>query len=355
MLYRVKQRERGYALMTAAACSIGIIAMTGLSVDLGRMYIARNEAQTFADSAALTAAVQLDGTLAGLTRARSAVTANTNRWHLGTTVFSGTQTEFATLQTGPWNANPASAAGVLFVRVRATTNPPLYFIPIVAGSSRGQVDAASVAGQVPKTGFREGSFPFSPIAHDAADPNFGLVPGHLYTLRWAAEPKLHHSNVCEGDDIQSIIDAANATGPERGFIEESSAENIRQTIEADRMTRPLAVGDTVVMSGGAKQTQQDSIVNRVRQDTDLTATTYAEYRANRTGNGRRVILAPVNTWNPDYRVLGFAAFFLTEPSTYLAANGGNKPFCAEYVGNYVQGSDHNGAGGPGAYVVRLVL
>jgi len=340
--------------MTAAACAVGMVAMLGLSVDLGRMYIARNEAQAYVDSAALSAALELDGSLTGLQRARNAVAASTNRWHLATAAFAGTQTKFSTAQTGPWDANPASATGLRFVRVWATADPPLYFIPIVTASTRGQVNAAAVAGQVQQTHYREGSFPFSPISHDESDPNYGLTPGTHYTLRWASAPRLHQ-RVCDGDDDQSIIDRANATGEERGYIEEISASVIREAIEGGYQTRPLAVGDVVNMTGGAKQTEQDAIVDRVRQDTDPNSRTYADYEAAGTGNGRRLIVVPINTWHPDYRVVGFATFFLMEPSVYQAANGGNKPFCAEFVqAGYVQGSHHQGAGGTGGYAVRLV-
>jgi Flp pilus assembly protein TadG len=340
--------------MTAAACAIGMVAMLGLSVDLGRMYIVRNEAQTYVDSAALSAALELDGSLTGLQRARDTVAASTNRWHLATAAFAGTQTKFSTAQAGPWDANPASATGVRFVRVWANADPPLYFIPIVTASTRGQVNAAAVAGQVRQTSYREGLFPFSPISHDESDPNYGLTPNQTYTLRWASAPRLHQ-RVCDGDDDQSIIDRANATGEERGYIEETGASVIRDAIEGDYQTRPLAIDDIVNMSGGSKQTQQDAIVNRVRQDTDFNSRTYAEYIAGGTGNGRRIIVVPINTWNPGYRVVGFATFFLMEPSVYQAANGGNKPFCAEFVqAGYVQGSHHQGAGGTGGYAVRLV-
>ncbi len=352
MAAKARDGQRGYALLVTAGGAICLIAMLGLSVDLGRIYIVRNEAQAYADSAAMKAALELDGTLVGLTRARNAVAEATNRWHMGNSRFTGTQVAFAATATGTWSTNPGSGTGLMFVRVQATTDPPLYFMPIVGQSSRSVVKATAIAGQIPKTGFSEGSFPFSPIAHDASDPNFGLTKGQVYTLRWAASPKLHHHNVCDGDDIQSIIDAATTTGEERGYIEETSSDIIREAIEADYQTKPLAIGDIVNMTGGAKQTQQDSIINRVRQDTDSVSTSYAEY----TGNGRRLIAVPINTWSPDYRVVGFAAFFLLDASAYQGATGGNKPFCAEYVGPYVQGSSHQGAGagGAGTFVVRLV-
>jgi hypothetical protein len=332
-----------------------MVAVVGLAVDLGRMYIVRNEAQAYADSVAMKAALELDGTPAGLARARTAVAAATNRWHFGNSSFAGTLLDFGATANGAWSPNPAFATGLMFARVRATTNPPLYFMPIVGQSSRGVVRAAAIAGQIPKMGFREGSFPFSPMAHDASDPNFGLIRGFHYTLRWAASPRLHHNNVCYGDDGGWVVAAATASGEERGYIEETSSDLIREAIEGDYQTRPLEVGDTVTMTGGTKQTQQDSLINRVLQDTDSVSWTYAEYVAQGTGNGRRLVFVPINTWSPEYRVVGFAAFFLRVPSIYQTATGGNKPFCAEYVGPYVQGSSHQGAGGAaGVYVVRLV-
>jgi uncharacterized membrane protein len=39
-----------------------LLGMVGLAIDLGRMYIAKSEAQSFVDSAALAAAAQLNGT-----------------------------------------------------------------------------------------------------------------------------------------------------------------------------------------------------------------------------------------------------------------------------------------------------
>ena len=48
-----------------------------------------------ADSAALYAAQQLDGTTAGITAANSAVAANPNAWNFGTTAFTGTITEYS--------------------------------------------------------------------------------------------------------------------------------------------------------------------------------------------------------------------------------------------------------------------
>ncbi|HXG33230.1 MAG TPA: pilus assembly protein TadG-related protein [Bryobacteraceae bacterium] len=344
--------KRGFVLLATAAGLVAMVGALGLSVDLGRLYIARNEAQSYADAAALAAALELDGTSAGIVRARDRALALPNRWHLGTASFTGTEVDFATSAAGPWLPAPSSAVNYRFVRVRAAATASLYFIPVVAGQTSSTVRALAVAAQVPKTNFNEGILPFSPMAHDAADPNFGFTPGQRYTLRWGANPKVG-PNVCPGDNHDTWVTLAEAgNASERGYIEETSSAVIRMAIEQNYQSRPLAVGDTVVMTGGNKQTQRDSLINRINQDTDKYSATYAEYVANDTGNGRRLVVVPINTWYPEYRVLGFAAFFLLLPSEY--PQGGNKSFCAEYVGPFVQGSRHKGAGGPGAYVVRLV-
>ena len=346
-------RQKGFTLLAAGACSIVMIGTLGLSVDLGRIYIAKNETQTFLDSAALDAVTELDGTSEGFQRARDAVSSNLNRAVLGTRSFTGTQTFFSTTQNGPWETNPPTAIDYRFLRVDGNVPVESYFVQIFGGAASNTVRGLAVAGQIEKTEYREGSFPFSPLAHNNVGPDFGLVPGEKYTLRWASNPRVG-INSCAGDNEQGYIDQAEAGGgSERGYIEETSSSIIRQAIEGDYMTRPLEVGDSVFMSGGAKQTQRDSIIGRVGQDTDSASATYAEYVANRTGNGRRLILVPINTYHPDYRIVGFRAFFLLQSSDY--GSGGNTPFCAEYVGSYSGGSKHKGASSTsGAFVPRLL-
>ena len=347
-----RKNEQGFVLLAAGVCCIVAVASLGLAVDLGRVLITKNEAQTYVDSAALDAVMELDGTFLGLDRARQAVAGNLNRAQLGTTALTGVTTEFATSAAGPWLTNPVLGDDMRFLRVRADSPVTSYFMPVVGGSNSTRVVAQAVAGQVEKTTWREGSFPFSPLAHDNTAPHFGLIPGQIYTLRWAANPRLG-VNTCAGDDAPAYIAQAEAGGgAERGYIEDTSSAIIREAIEGNLQTAPLEVGQTVNMTGGAKQTQRDSIRNRVGQDTDATSATYAAYSALGTGNGRRLVIVPVNTWHPNYQILGFRAFFLLPAAAY--PNGGNSAFCAEYVGSYSMGSKHKGVEDAGAFVPRLV-
>src|SRR5215212_4906715 len=162
---RKDSNRSGYVLMSVSAGALVLIGSVGLAVDVGRMYITKGEAQIYADSAALAAVLELDGTSGGLDRAISAVAANPNRNAFGTTAFTGTVVEFATVSSGPWSTNPGAGAGYVFARVNATAAVPLYFLGIAANRTQTNVAASAVAGQVSKTSFGAGLFPFSPYAH----------------------------------------------------------------------------------------------------------------------------------------------------------------------------------------------
>jgi hypothetical protein len=353
--------------LTTALSVFAIMGMTGLAVDLGRMYVAKNETQSFVDSAAISAALELNGTLAGFDSARQEVDSSANRWNFGTRSFVDPVVEFSVDSAGPWESNPGSAVGYRFARVTSGVDVPLSFIQVIAEGETREVNAQAVAGQLLKTSFREGLFPFSPFAHPDtiaeldADPVSGLVPGNIYTLRWSPTAKVSNPNtMCSGDTYEEMIDIAKAGGgEERGYIEDTSADILREAIVFDRQTVFREVGDSVWMSGGAKQTQKDALVERVRQDTEAgrSAQTFNEYfnHGNPVGNGRRLVAAPINVGEPGgYEIVQIGAFYLLNEEVYLANAGGNKPFCAEYVGAYVQGSSSPGAGGSGYYVVRLV-
>ena len=65
----MKAKQRGFVLIAMSVTMLLLLAVIGLAFDLGRVYIARNEAQVFTDAAAMTAASKMDGTAAGIARA----------------------------------------------------------------------------------------------------------------------------------------------------------------------------------------------------------------------------------------------------------------------------------------------
>ena len=60
------RRERGFVLVATSLAALFLLGAAGLAVDIGRMYVARSETQSFVDSAALSAATELDDTAAGI-------------------------------------------------------------------------------------------------------------------------------------------------------------------------------------------------------------------------------------------------------------------------------------------------
>jgi Flp pilus assembly protein TadG len=141
-------RQKGFILIAMSVCMFLLLAVVGMAFDMGRIYIARNEAQIFTDAAAMAAAKQLDGTGAGLDRARAAVAAMPNRWNLGTENFTGVVTEFST-DGRQWDAQPKDAkdvAGLHFARVTAPDNHvEIIFLRAVGGPQQFTVPARAVA------------------------------------------------------------------------------------------------------------------------------------------------------------------------------------------------------------------
>src|SRR5215469_11423952 len=115
-----RTRQCGFVLLTMAAGAVAILAALGIAFDLGRTFVAKNEMQNYCDSAALAAALRLDGTTTGISNAQTAVTNSANAWNLGTSTVSSPTVTFATAQSGPWSANPNPATNYSYVKVSAT-------------------------------------------------------------------------------------------------------------------------------------------------------------------------------------------------------------------------------------------
>src|SRR5438046_725991 len=52
-------QQRGFVLITMAVAAVALIGVVGVAVDMGRMFIAKNETQSYCDAAALAAALAL--------------------------------------------------------------------------------------------------------------------------------------------------------------------------------------------------------------------------------------------------------------------------------------------------------
>ncbi len=138
------------------------MAVAGLGIDLGRMYLIKSELQAFADAAALSAALRLDGTDQGIEGARLApgelaAGPNAMMWDMGTRPITEIATSFAKGETAPdpktWQTDSKGAGELRFVRVVASAQAPVIFLrafqPLKADAAL--VAAASVAVKMPQS------------------------------------------------------------------------------------------------------------------------------------------------------------------------------------------------------------
>ena len=372
-------RQRGFVLVTMALAAVGVFAVVGLAVDVGRMFIAKNETQAFCDSAALAAALALDGTTTGITRAHTAVTASANHWNFGTTSVSNSSATFSTAAAGPWVANPSPATGYRYARVTATVPVRLYFLPLVVAQNTFNLVSSAEAGQIAITSFKRGVAPYTAVSTNTTGPSFGLVVGNSYDIQWPqynntrahcgtilpnTPDKCFNSPPCPGDGAATLAAvvsnwAASVDGYWGGGSNSQIAAEILDLVQLE----PVAVGTNIfpLLSNGNKASEAGYLDQRANQDADTADGTLAAYLDNSVHNGRRLIpVAIVDPVDPAHTyVSGYGMFLLltnASPSDYyVKKTNGNDPYCAVYAGPYNIGGIGPGAGGTtGASAVRLV-
>jgi Flp pilus assembly protein TadG len=363
-------KEKGWVLLATVASMFVLLGMLGLAVDLGRVYIVKNEAQAYTDTMAIAAARNLDGKQSGIDAANTEVANSVDKWNFGTQAFGSSirTVDFGTSSTGPWSTAPSgNLTNYRYVRVRATPVLNLVFMPVVGASFTQPVTAQAVAGMVPQTFPGGGYMPFTPFAHDASgcngtlgscnDPNFGFTVGQSYGFLWPGNIN-NSNNACPGDQVNwpayDFSDNSVVNGSDRGYFELQAASAISNAILGATQTDPLSLGDTITLTNGQKQAEQNALVTRASYDTDQTdyqptpGTAPAYY-----GNDMRLVVMPVNNAAPvngQVQVIGFAAFLL--PISY--PNGGNKAWCAIYMGSRTEGGKSCATCGGTSFVVRLV-
>jgi len=348
---RAQSRE-GFVLLSTAVAMVGVIGLLGLAVDVGRMYVVKSELQTYADNAALAATWALDGTSQGITNASRSiqnVAGNpfaSNRWNFATQAVANAQIGFSTSAGGPFVSNPASAKNVMFAQVTVSETVPMYFLPVLpAIGTTATVHATSTAGQIARTSLGDGLSPFSPDAHSLTDPNFGFTLGQQYTLRWP--PSGQKAASCAGD-----VGYSPAGSSDRGYVDVGQGtgnSGLTSAIVDNNyaLSYPITVGSSLSMVSGQKGVESTMQI-RFNQDTDTTSINYSTY----TGNGRRVLIVPINNGSDPAQVVGFGAFFLP---VNACGSKNVSPCCAQYIGPALEFSNHPGAAsGGGVYQVELV-
>jgi hypothetical protein len=319
---------RGYVLVAFSLSLLVTLGAVGLSVDVGRMYITRGEARSFCDAAAIAAALQLDGTTAGLTRANNAALATVKNWEFGTKQFDPSNAtiavEFGRITGGHCDfsvaPNPAASTAPGYVCARvgvSNVRLPMFLMPVLTSVFSSNIGARATAAQVRLPGPGAGAYsPFSPFAHPILDPPvpasqqpvpenpgdpFNLKPGERYTLVWPNEQQLSNGSkkdLCSGDaDVgRWAVKVSSSATSNRGYIY-NVASMIADTIVANQIPPGAPIvntGDIIKTLYQAAQGNMTSaatdLMNRVLQDSDSTSTSFANYH----GNGIRKILVPIN-------------------------------------------------------------
>jgi hypothetical protein len=355
--------EGGFSLILLSLCVAVMLGMCGLAIDVGRMFVYKSELQTFADNAAMAAIAKMDGSQAGLQGANATALTGpdgatlANKVNFDSTTISTVTPTYATSFTGTYDsyatASTPATNNYRFIKVVASANVALSFLPVLPGiSNLYTISASATAGQeATNTLTNGGLLPFAPDAINQADTtNFGMVPGMEYALKWPNGG----SATCSGDNGPPPFSPPGNPPSEHGFVdigEGNGNSSIRAAIvnggypNSGSSPSSLATGDTLGgVPGNRGSSIFDALDTRAAQDTDDTSTSYAQYVAGGTGNGRRVITVAVGgTWtgngaNASTPILGFANFFL-EP-TYAGSSG---QICAYYIGP----ADTAGAGSGG--------
>jgi Flp pilus assembly protein TadG len=366
-----RRGQRGFSLLMIALTAGVMFGMLGLALDAGRMFIVKNELQAFVDASASAACRQMDGTQTGIQQAHTTAisgplsSTHPNNWNFDQSQISNVTDVYATSFTGTYDnystASSSSSNNYRFIKVTANATLPLYFMAVIPGLPTSQfLQASATGGQQASSTLSNGQLlPFAPDAHNQTDTqNFGLIPGQSYTLKWGNG----NTTTCAGD---SGFTPPGSPPSEHGFVdigEGNSNSNVRTAIEwggypnANSTPSSLYAGESLGGVPGNRGTSIfDSLNARAEQDSNDTSTTYADYVASGTGNGRRIVTVAIGgTWsgsgnNAQTTVLGFANFFLN--TSYSGTSG---PICATYIGPASMNGNGSGASdGTKIYSVNL--
>ena len=370
---RRERREKGFSMALIALSAFVMVGSLGLVFDAGQMFILKNELQTFADASAMASVSKLDGSQNGVQTANAVATAGPlgttkpNGYNFDTITITNVTTGYATSFTGTYDSYATASASATntyrFIKVSATQNLNLSFLPVLQAASSIPITAQAIAGQQAVTDVTNaGIVPFAPDAHNAADTTtFGFVPGQEYSLKWGNG----NTTTCGGDAGFNPglapsghgfmnIGQGNATSAIRQAIEYGGYPNSSST------PSKLYAGEDLNQDPGNKGSSIfDALATRSDQDPDQTDTTVAAYEQsllNGTANGRRIVTAPIvnpATWagngnNANAVMIGFGNFLLDPGATISGSSG---PICATYIGP----ADINGVGSGGSDGTKIYV
>jgi hypothetical protein len=348
---RGRSARRGAMLVLVALFLTIALAAGGLAIDLCRVLAARSALQSQLEAAAIAAALELDSTFEGIHHARQAALAGG-----GVPNFraAGVRTEFSA-EKSAWDQNPANAREVRRVRVSGTTAVPLTVLRAFVRAGVSSVWASASAEQRRRTSFEEGLFPYAVLGPGDTGPHYGLQTGGLHTLRWASKAAMAAGQVCEADTSAETVAMA-ALEETAGLLESGRRDDMRNAMVWGWQSRVRKIGELVDYAADSgrdtRAVELAALLERIAQDTDAVSRDYRIYAGAGVGNGRRIVAAPIRSGGTGGRMVEVGAFFLLTADRYLS--GHDQPFCAEYLGPYVEGGRRRGVGESGYFQAVLL-
>jgi len=150
----IRRSKNGFVLIVTSVALTILLAFAALGIDIARMYVIKSELEAFADAAALSAAMEMDGAADGIVRARAAAAQlatgpHAMKWDMGTKAIDVIEESFAQGGESPdprtWTTQPKDAARYRFVRVVASAPAPLVFLRVFQPREASTIAASSVA------------------------------------------------------------------------------------------------------------------------------------------------------------------------------------------------------------------
>ena len=118
---KYSSRKDGFVLIVTCIVLVILLGLAGIGLDIGRMYVIQSELQAFADAAALNAALRLDGTEHGITRAREAASElaagpHAMKWDLGSQPINDIKVSFPPGNSHSVQVIVSAPAPLIFLR-----------------------------------------------------------------------------------------------------------------------------------------------------------------------------------------------------------------------------------------------
>lgn len=349
----VRMGERGSITIMAAIFALLLLLMIGLTIDISRIYLVRQELQRAADAAALTGARELDGGPGGIDEAVNQATniiANDQGLRGKTTVGIASVTFAVNLNDDPYmDAASAKAVAPTINYVKVTTNATtttILFASSALGVSRSESKEAVAGKSVELSGICD----FYPAAVGLSNPS--PAAGTLMTLKFAQGTG---TTAIINDFDYIVLDVPCIPGngdTETAMLAAGEpcacsnlGANINMTPSSNFGNGGSAAGDGMNTRFGVYANGYGNSLTASNYESDTNVTeniTYNQYlSSNPEGNGRRLVIAPIiapGTYpaNTNGQILAWGKFFLKNRMYVTNGNCANNAPCGymtvEYVG-----------------------